>query len=320
MKTPSPFSRISIQILCAVVVLLFSTSAFTIEQGQQALMDTYLKYQSRLESNDFNNQIAVDSYVEKGNVSGTVYAVLPHDFAQTREIFQHASNWCTALDLHINVKSCTVSHTQKDRPSVHLYIGDKDYQMPEDAYRFDYQYSIKADTNQYINAELRADTGPLDSKDYLITLQAIPINGNASFIVLKYSAVYGVLTRLMINTYLSTLGRNKVGFTKVGLDKDGNTKYIKGIEGLVERNAMRYMFAIYSYLDSLALPGPQRFEAGLNRWFDFTKKYPRQLYEIGRDEYISNKHRERKNQQSLQLAINKTVRQQNQSDTINTPL
>ena len=309
----------SIWTIGCVVLSLFSTVGFAADSSYQSLNQIYQQLQAKLDTNDFNAPIVVQSHVDNENVSGMVYSVIPHPFKQAAQLFSNATTLCNALDFHINVKSCTVS-TASSSPVVSLYVGDKDYQQPDEAYRFDYEYRLTANTDRYLNTQLSATSGPLDSKNYLISIEAIPINENSSFIVFKYSAVYGFMTRLLINTYLATAGRHKVGFTKVGLDGEGNTKYIKGIEGLVERNAMRYMLAIYSYLDSLSYPKRQRMDFGLNRWFEFTRQYPRQLYEIGKDEYLSNKQRELKNQQTLQLAITSASATQQQADDSKTHL
>ena len=42
---------------------------------------------------------------------------------------------------------------------------------------------------------------------------------------------------------------------------------------------MRYYLAIDAYLGALATPAPARFEQSLERWFDATELYPRQLRE-----------------------------------------
>ena len=63
---------------------------------------------------------------------------------------------------------------------------------------------------------------------------------------------------------------------------------------------MRYYLAIDAYLGSLAAPAPERFEQSLERWFNATELYPRQLREIDRDAYFAMKRREYARQQSAQ--------------------
>jgi hypothetical protein len=51
--------------------------------------------------------------------------------------------------------------------------------------------------------------------------------------------------------YLTTRGRDKVGFTVVGKAEDDGPEYIGGLRGAVERNAMRLYLAIDAYLDAV---------------------------------------------------------------------
>ena len=67
---------------------------------------------------------------------------------------------------------------------------------------------------------------------------------------------------------------------------------VRGVRGGVERNTMRYYLAIVSYLDSLALPAGERVERRLRDWFAATERFPLQLHELERDEYLAMKRRE----------------------------
>jgi hypothetical protein len=49
---------------------------------------------------------------------------------------------------------------------------------------------------------------------------------------------------IAMKTYLATLGSSKVGFTVTRRQSNGQPEYIRGMRGLVERNAMRYYLAI----------------------------------------------------------------------------
>jgi hypothetical protein len=80
-----------------------------------------------------------------------------------------------------------------------------------------------------------------------------------------------------------------VGFTRTRSGDDG---FVGGMRGVVERNTMRYYMAIDAYLDSLALPGEQQVERRLQAWFDATEKFPRQLHEVEREDYLRMKRAE----------------------------
>ncbi len=92
--------------------------------------------------------------------------------------------------------------------------------------------------------------------------------------------------------YLSTIGAGKVGFSVIGKTADGQPRYVDNVRGVVERNTMRYYLAIEAYLDSLAAPEAERGEKRLEDWFAATERYPLQLHELDRKEYIEMKHRE----------------------------
>jgi len=64
------------------------------------------------------------------------------------------------------------------------------------------------------------------------------------------------------------------------------------MRGVVERNAMRYYVAIEAYLGALTTPAPQQLEKRLSDWYAGIERYPLQLHEIERSEYLSMKRSE----------------------------
>jgi hypothetical protein len=66
-------------------------------------------------------------------------------------------------------------------------------------------------------------------------------------------------------------------------------EYVGGLRGVVERNAMRYYLAIEAHLGALSAPPGARPERSMREWFAATERYPRQLHEIGRAEYLEMK-------------------------------
>ncbi|MBP1752878.1 MAG: hypothetical protein H6Q57_1714, partial [Geobacteraceae bacterium] len=85
----------------------------------------------------------------------------------------------------------------------------------------------------------------------------------------------------------------------------GEPVYVSGVRGSVERNAVRYYLAIQTYMDTLSIPWNQRFEKRISRWFDLTARFPRQLYEMDKGEYLATKRREHNNQLMLQKEAGK---------------
>jgi hypothetical protein len=100
-----------------------------------------------------------------------------------------------------------------------------------------------------------------------------------------------------MQAYLGTVGRNKVGFTAVGNESGGRRQSVGGMRGVVERNTMRYYLAIEAYLGALGTPAKSRMEKSLGDWFAATERYPRQLHEMERGEYLDMKRKEYSRQQ-----------------------
>ncbi len=61
----------------------------------------------------------------------------------------------------------------------------------------------------------------------------------------------------------------------------------------MERNAVRYFLAVRVHLGALNLPPEQRFERGIQDWFDATERYPRQLHAMDKESYLAAKRQGR---------------------------
>ena len=98
--------------------------------------------------------------------------------------------------------------------------------------------------------------------------------------------------------YLSTAGRDKVGFSITGKGDDGKPVYIDGVRGVVERNTMRYYLAIEAYLGAVSAAPADQSEKRLRDWFNATERYALQLHEVDRDDYLAMKRRELQRQRA----------------------
>jgi len=273
--------------------------------GIEKLSDEYLKLKDQLRNN--HDQFVLISNMADDRSYGDVFGIINYPLEQTRDMLVYSSKWCNAAILHINVKSCVTDNLNKGNATVKLFVGDEDYLEPDDANLFQYHYQVDNTSTGYIRAALHADSGPLDTKQHQLTIEIIQINDTSSFVHYAYSADFGFITRAVLNTYLSTIGRHKVGFSNHGVDKDGNPQFITGIAGIMERNSMRYFFAFSSYLYGLNFPEEQRFYISMNHWFNYTEKYKRQLYEVKRTQYLDTKSQEYRNQLTLQVANKDTT-------------
>ena len=102
-----------------------------------------------------------------------------------------------------------------------------------------------------------------------------------------------------METYLATVGSDKVGFTVTGKQADGQTEFIGGLRAVVERNTMRYYLAIDAFLEAEKAAPAERLERRLQNWFTATESYPRQLHEMDRASYLEMKRAEVARQNSV---------------------
>ncbi len=275
----------------------FAGAASAGPAGHTTLLEKYRQLQPALAQSIFGEPILLTSNVGDEQAQGEVYALLDTPFDALRAALSQPAQWCELAILHVNVKTCV--HRQNQ---LTFYVGRKYYQPPDKAYALQYRFQQLANDQQQLHVQLSAEQGPLGTSDYLIRLHAIAIDPQHSFIHFHYRYRFGLMARLAMQTYLATLGRNKVGFTITGFDKQGQPIYVKGLQGVVERNVMRYLFAIQAVLEARKSAPQYQPTAGLVRWFAHVQQHPRQLLGFTREEYLENKRRELANQRALQEA------------------
>ena len=259
----------------------------------------YAALSERLEHSPFQQHLYLESVESSRALQGDVYALLDYPFATVSEAFASPAHWCDALILHLNVKYCHAI-TRDKGTTLSVAIGRKYDQPLADTFRAEFAFSATASTSNYMEIDLDASRGPLGTSNYRIALEAVGLADGRAFLHIRYSYSYGLLGRLAMKYYLATSGRGKVGFTRIDGQTDGPPRYIGGVRGAVERNAMRYYLAIDAYLNAFATPAPQRFEQSLERWFAATERYALQLHEVDRNTYFAMKRREYLRQQTLQ--------------------
>ena len=260
-------------------------------QGAQALKARYDELRDRLEHNAFDRPLHLAATESGRDQKGEVYAVVDYPFTQVERGLRDASGWCDVLILPYNTKHCHAA-SQGGVTSLTVRIGRKADQPAQDAYPISFKYALAADSPDYFRVALDAPDGPLGTRDYHIALEATPVDERRTFIHLSYAYGFSTMSRLAMQAYLSTAGAHKVGFTVVGRESDGSPRYVGGMLGATERNTMRYFLAIDAYLGSLGVPEGQRLDKRLNDWYAASLRYPRQLHELERDEYLAMKHKE----------------------------
>ncbi len=261
-----------------------------------ALQARHDALQARLRHNQYQRPIHLDSSESPGSVTGDIYALVNHPYAAVGAALTSPEHWCDILILHLNTKYCRATTTGQGTV-LNVSIGKKHAQPLHEAYRVTFAYGVAAHAPSHLQVRLNADEGPLGTRDYRIVLAAIPLRNGQTFIRLSYSYAYGLAGRLAMQSYLGTIGRSKVGFTVVGKESDGRPVHISGMRGLVERNTMRYYLAIEAFLAALSDPPQTQLEKRLQGWFAAIERYPLQLHELERSEYLDMKRKEYLRQQ-----------------------
>lgn len=257
----------------------------------------YATLHAQLRDNQFRKPIYLESAELPDSASGDIYGLIEHPFATAAAALGVPGGWCEVLILPINTKYCRP--VTGDAGSVlNVRIGSKHDQPLDQAYRMDFSYRVVSQTPAFLQVMLNASEGPLNTRDYRIVLEMVPVEQGRTFIHLSYAYAFDTVGRLAMQMYLRTAGRGKVGFTVTGTKADGQPAQIGGTRGVVERNTMRYFLAIEAFLGSLASPPRARLEKRLGDWFSAAERYPRQLHDIERGEYLDMKRKEYLRQQA----------------------
>lgn len=276
--------------LALVLGMLAPASA----QDAATLRTRHASLQEKFVNNQFGRPLVLESKEASGDLKGDVFTVVDHSFSTVQHALQTPEQWCDILILHLNVKRCRA--TGGAGKLLSLNVGRKFDQPIEDAYQLEFAFRVAAAGNDYLLVQLSADDGPLSTKNYRIQVEAIPLDTRRSVVHMSYAYGYGFAARMAMQTYLATLGRDKVGFTIVS-QSEGKPVFQSGVLGLLERNTMRYYLAIDAYLAAHAAAPGEQVERRMREWYSSTERYRQQLHEMEQAEYLDMKRKEIRRQQ-----------------------
>ncbi len=263
----------------------------------------YIELAEQLNNNQFKRPLHLISAESSDNLKGEIYAVVNHSFAKVNDALNNPNHWCDVLILHVNIKYCQAA-SNKNGTTLNVNIGKKYDQPLEDTSRVEFNYREIINAADHFAIQLNAEKGPLGTSDYRIWIESIPLNAKQSFLHFTYTYSFGLSGRIAMKTYLATIGRDKVGFTRTAKlaptekTESDQADYIQGVRGVVERNTMRYYLAIDAYLAALAVPLKSQPEKRFQLWYASNESYPRQLHEVEKEEYLAMKRKEYKRQQT----------------------
>lgn len=279
--------------MLAMGIIPMQSQAETFNPPQQ-LRNKYTELKDELSNSQFKRELYMDSKEAPDNLKGEIYAVVDYPFATVDKALNDSSHWCDLLILHINIKYCYATGNKADT-ILTVDLGKKEEQSLSDTYQVKFNYQQVTSSSDYFAIALNAKDGPVGTSDYHILVEATPISDKRTFLHFTYAYSFGLKGRLAMSTYLATKGRSKVGFTVV--EKTPEVKYIQGVRGVIERNTMRYFLAIDAYLATFNLPKEGQQEKRFQTWYDNTRLYSKQLYEVERDDYLAMKRKEYQRQQ-----------------------
>lgn len=274
--------------LALALAVSFAGAAPSQAQDASSLRARHGELRGALAENAFARPLVLESFERADSLHGDIHARIDQPFAVATAALQGIDRWCDIMILHLNVKQCRGA-PGKPAEVLQLVVGHKHDQALAQAHRFVFAYKVVASRPDYLQIRLSADEGPLGTSDYRIVLELAALDARHSILRLSYAYGFGIAARLATQGYLATAGRDKVGFSVIGRHSDGQPKYIGGTRGVIERNTMRYYLAIESYLGALSVPPSQQLEKRLADWHHGVESYPRQLRELGRDEYLAMK-------------------------------
>lgn len=256
----------------------------------------YAALRDRLDHSQFAQPLHLDSRENSGTLKGDVYAIVDHRFDTVHAALTGPDAWCDILILHLNVKYCRASANDAT-DKLTTYVGTKRAQSLQSAHRVELTHRVTVASADYLHVQLAAAAGPFGTRDYRIALEAVPIDARRTFVHLSYSYAHGAMAALAMQSYLATVGRDKVGFTVVDRRADGQPVLVGDVRGALERNTMRYFLAIDAHLGAMNVPAQQRMDKQLRDWFAATERYSHQLREVPQNEYLAMKIGELRRQQ-----------------------
>ena len=293
-------SRLGLGLL-VLVLILPSRASWGSEAAPQRFHGYYQELQEAARRGPFGFPLEVRSEERGDLVTAEALGIMDHPLLAFREAVTEPAPWCDFIPLNLNIKACTIQWDGKE-PFLTLYIGGKGYLAPESASQQPYRFAVRARQSEYVSVSLSALQGLMGTRAHQLDFEAASVAGK-TVVALRSSYQQSAASKLATAIYLATLGRDKVGFSRERVRPDGQANFVKGAQGIIERNLMRYYLILKAFLDTQTLPANRRFDTLISAFYDLMERYPAQLHEMERAEYLDVKQREHQNQVRLQQTL-----------------
>ncbi|MCX5806724.1 MAG: hypothetical protein NT010_11795 [Proteobacteria bacterium] len=267
----------------------------SLSAGRESLIDKYHQIETKLEKSSFGIPVYLESSVEQNASHVDIYGIVEHSFTIVQNVLRVPTNWCDIVLPHIYVRACYYKKVNNTW-LLNTYNFDKFSESLDDAYQMKSEYRVTKSQPGYFDISLAAKEGPFNTKEHQFKFEAVPLDKDKTFIHLQHYFAYSTIGYYIMKIF----GGSKPGFSVIGMNSDGSPIYTNGLSGGVERNAVCYYFAILAYLDTLKTPAGQRFEKRISQWYDLAAPYKIQIFEIKKEEYITDKRQADKVSKILQ--------------------
>jgi hypothetical protein len=285
-----------------------ASSAGEKPHGEDILSGVYQDIRPKLDKNDFGFPLYLESSDRGGRLQADAYGIIDHAFGSVLDALRVPANWCNITFLLPEVKACTYEE-QPGMWQMTFHSEGNKRQTQGDGEQFTYQCRTAEQREGYLGIVLGADEGPFGTTNHRMMLEAMPLNGERTFVHVRYAYSYGFLVRVA-KTFLSAVpGRGKTGFTVKGIDGKGNPVYVDGPRGAIERSAVKCYLAIQSFMDTPSRPEESRFGTMFSMWYDLASRFRQQLLDMDKKDYVASKTEERRRQVMLQHRIAINLRQ-----------
>ncbi|MEI8190499.1 MAG: hypothetical protein WCI75_12355, partial [candidate division NC10 bacterium] len=283
--------RICLGLLLPLLFLvLLPHESWGLEGGLLRLSGRYPELQEAARRGPFGLPLQVRSEERETLVSAEIHGIIGHPFRALAATFTDPGGWCNFLVLNPNIKTCTFRREAQET-LLTLYIGSKSYRAPESATEQVYRFLVRARHPEYAAISLTAPRGLLGTTAHRFEFEAGSVAGK-TVVTLSSSFEPSMLSKLLTGIYLSTLGRDRIGFSREATEAGVPAGYVRGVKGMIERNVMRYYLALKAFLDTSDQPADRQFEARASLAYDLMDLYPAQLRQMEKAEYLEIKSRE----------------------------
>jgi hypothetical protein len=226
---------------CAMLLAGLVSMLSLAPQVQGALADDqpadHTEILEAIAESPFEEPVHLVSLEGEDGVRGNIHALVDIPFAEMSETLIRIEAWCEILFLHINVKACV---HQADENRLTLFLGRKRYQDPAVAEQIRFRFHVDRHEGERLMIRLQADRGPYGLRQVHMILEVLPLDGDSSLLHLEYALRYGRLGRMALAWYFAFAGRERIGFTVQGLDEEGKPVHVDGLQGMIERNTVRF--------------------------------------------------------------------------------